>query len=411
MRNIKILLILIASLSIWGCMKDVKSSQFTDDATSSTINITVAMPSGYDYPVAGMKVKLSDPSTGLLFEGITNADGVAQIRVAHGSYTATSEAKYSVPGGVIYIFNGTSNRIRVTPTDEKVVDADLPLNVSKTGQIVIKEFYYGGCLNPLTGKTYANDKYIILYNNSDAVAYLDSLCIGVADPFNAPTSGKSSVWVKKGTTELRDSVPNTSMAWMFPGTGKDNPLEPGAQVVVCTNGINHTITAPNSVDLSKAGYWALYDPILTKGQSTPQPGVKLMQGYWKVGTATQYTISQLSPALFIYSLGGKSLSKFILDTYTWNPAQATNRNFDCLMVDKNSVLDGIECFRDVTDSKRLRPEIDNGFTKTNGSGTGETVHRKIDAVATAAAGGRIVYMDTNNSSNDFEVKTKASLAN
>ena len=81
------------------------------------------------------------------------------------------------------------------------------------------------------------------------------------------------------------------------------------------------------------------------------------------------------------------------------------------MVDKNSVLDGIECFRDVTDSKRLRPEIDNGFTKTNGSGTGETVHRKIDAVATAAAGGRIVYMDTNNSSNDFEVKTKASLAN
>ncbi|MDD4492319.1 MAG: DUF4876 domain-containing protein, partial [Bacteroidales bacterium] len=47
----------------------------------------------------------------------------------------------------------------------------------------------------------------------------------------------------------------------------------------------------------------------------------------------------------------------------------------------------------------------------NGSGTGETVHRKIDAVATAAAGGRIVYMDTNNSSNDFEVKSKPSLAN
>lgn len=411
MRNIKILLMFIASISIWGCMKDTKTSQFTDDATSSTINITVAMPAGYNYPVDGMKVKLSDPSTGLLFEGITNADGVAQIHVAHGSYTATSEAKYSVPGGVIYIFNGTSNRIRVTPTDKKIVAAELPLNVSKTGQIVIKEFYYGGCLNPLTGKSYANDKYIILYNNSDKIAYLDSLCIGMADPYNAPTSGKSSVWVKQGTTELRDSVPNTTIGWMFPGTGKDNSLAPGAQAVISLNGINHTITAPNSIDLSKTGYWAMYDPILTKGQSIPQPGVKLMQGYWKVGTSSIYPLSQNSPAIFIYNLGGKSLSKFILDTYTHKPDQATNRNFDCLMIDKTSVLDGVECFRDVTDSKRLRPEIDNGFTKTNGSGTGESVHRKIDAVATAAAGGRIVYMDTNNSSNDFELKSKPSLAN
>ena len=411
MRNFKILLMLIASLSIWGCMKDIKTSQFTDDATSSTINITVAMPAGYNFSVASMKVKLVDPSSGLNFEGITDANGKAVIRVAHGSYTATSEAKYSASGGVVYIFNGTSSRIRVSPSDDPIVAANLPLNVSKTGQIVIKEFYYGGCLNPLTGKAYANDKYIILYNNSDEVAYLDSLCVGMVDPFNAPTGGKSSVWVKPGTTELRDSVPNSSIGWMFPGTGKENTLAPGAQAVICMNGINHTITAPNSIDLSKAGYWALYDPILTKGQSSPQPGVKLLQGYWKVGASTQYSLSVSSPAIFIYNLGGKSLAKFILDTYTHNPAQATNRNFDCLMVEKTTVLDGVECFRDVTDSKRLRPEIDNGFAKTTGSGTGQSVHRKIDEAATAAAGGRIVYMDTNNSSNDFEVKTKASLAN
>ncbi|EKD32515.1 MAG: hypothetical protein ACD_77C00073G0004 [uncultured bacterium] len=411
MRNFKILLLLIASITISGCMKDSKTSQFTDDALSSTINITIAMPAGYNYPVEGMEIKLADPSTGLQFKGVANAAGKAEIKVAPGSYIATSEAKHTAVGGIIYIFNGTSNRIRVTPADAKVVSAALSLNVSKTGQIVVKEFYYGGCLNPLTGKTYANDKYIILYNNSDQVAYLDSLCIGMADPFNAPTSGKSSNWVKSGTTELRDSVPNSSIGWMFPGTGTSNPLAPGEQVVVCTNGINHTLTAPNSVDLSKAGYWALYDPILTRGQSTPQPGVKLMQGYWKVGTATQYIISQLSPALFIYSLGGKTTPQFVLDTYTWNPGYATNRSFDCLMVDKDLVLDGVECYRSVTDSKRLRPEIDNGYIKTNGSGTGETVHRKVDVEATAAAGGRIVYMDSNNSTNDFEVKSKPSLAN
>ncbi|MEZ7874887.1 MAG: DUF4876 domain-containing protein [Bacteroidales bacterium] len=411
MRNFKILFLLIASVAISGCMKESKLSDFTDDAISSTINISVAMPAGYDFSVEGMEIKLSDPATGLRFSGVTNAAGKAEIRVAPGSYIATSEAKHTVPGGIIYIFNGTSQRIKVTPADAKIVTAALPLNVSKTGQIVIKEFYYGGCLNPLTGKQYANDKYIILYNNSDQVAYLDSLCIGVADPFNAPTNGTSSVWIKPGSTELRDSVPNTAMGWMFPGTGKSNPLAPGEQAVISTNGIDHTLTAPNSVDLSKAGYWALYDPILTRGQSTPQPGVKLLQAFWRVGTSTQYVISQLSPALFIYSLGGKSTAKFVLDTYTWKPGQATSRNFDCLMVDKNLVLDGVECFRSVTDSKRLRPEIDNGYTKTTGSGTGESIHRKIDVAATAAAGGRIVYMDSNNSTNDFEVKSKPSLAN
>lgn len=411
MRNFKILLLLIASITISGCMKEIKLSEFTDDATSSTINITLAMPAGYSFPVEGMEIKLADPATGLLFKGVANAAGKAEIRVAPGSYIATSEAKHAVPGGLIYIFNGTSERIRVTPADAKIVSAALSLNVSKTGQIVIKELYYGGAINSLTGKNYANDKYIILYNNSDQVAYLDSLCVGMADPFNAPSNGKNSVWVKTGTTELRDSVPNSSIGWMFPGTGTDNPLAPGEQAVVCTNGIDHTLTSPEAVDLSKTGYWAIYDPILTRGQSTPQPGVKLMQGFWKVGTATQYSLSMSSPAIFIYSLGGKSLAKFILDTYTWNPSKATNRNFDCLMVDKNAVLDGVECFREVTDSKRLRPEIDNGFIRTEGSGTGQSVHRKIDVAATAAAGGRIVYMDTNNSSNDFEVKSKPSLAN
>ena len=412
MRKIFIFTILMLSLAMSGCMKDLKMSEFTDDAISSTINVTVAMPAGYTYSVEGMVIKLSDPSTGLQFSGTTNAAGVATIRVAHGSYVATTDAKITDEDkGFIFIFNGTSSKIRVTPSDAKTVSVGLPLNVSKTGQVIIKELYYGGCMNPLTGKSYANDKYIILYNNSDKVAYLDSLCVGMVDPFNAPASGKTSNWVKSGTTELRDSVPNSSIGWMFGGTGTTHPLNPGEQVVLSLNGIDHTVTSPTSVNLGVAGYWALYDPILTKGQSTPQPGVNLMKGYWKVGTATQYSLSMSSPAVFIYSMGGKTPAKFVTDTYTWNPGYATNRSFDCLMVDKNLVIDGVECFRSTTDSKRLRPEIDNGFAMTEGSGTGQSVHRKVDPVATAAAGGRIVYMDTNNSTNDFEMRTKASLAN
>ena len=396
---------------ISGCLKDMRIEDFSDDSLSSNLTIKVVMPQGFNYSTQGLVIKLTDPSTGLQFSGTTNATGTANIKVAHGSYFATTEFKHTESGGVIYIFNGTTERLRVTPVDSKNKSANLNLNVSKTGQIVIKEFYYGGCLNPATGSSYSNDKYIILYNNSGDVAYLDSLCVGVADPYNAPTSGRVSNWVKTGTTELRDSIPNISFGWMFPGTGRDYPLMPGEEVVLATNAINHAASVSTSINLGKAGYWAIYDPILTTGQSVPNAGVNRMIGYWKMGTANQFVISALSPALFIYNMGGKSTQKFITDTYTRNPGYATNRNFDVLMIDKNLIIDGVECLRNVTDTKRLRPEIDNGFAMIDGSGQGQTVHRKIDQAATTAAGGRIVYMDTNNSSNDFEKRTTASLLN
>ncbi|MDP3451686.1 MAG: DUF4876 domain-containing protein [Bacteroidales bacterium] len=411
MKTIKIFLLLALTFLISGCLKDLRIDEFSDDALSSTLIIKVQMPQGFSYSTQGLVIKLTDPATGLQFSGTTDAAGVANIKVAHGSYIATTEFKHTESGGVIYIFNGTTERLRVTPKDPETISANLPLNVSKTGQIVIKEFYYGGCQNPATGGSYANDKYIILYNNSGDIAYLDSLCIGVVDPYNAPTSGRLSNWVKPGTTELRDSVPNISFAWMFPGTGRDHPLMPGEEVVLATNAINHAASVSTSVNLGKPGYWALYDPILTTGQSVPNAGVNRMIGYWKMGTANQFVISALSPALFVYNMGGKSVEQFVLDTYTRNPGYATNRNFDVLMIDKELIVDGVECFRNVTDTKRLRPEIDNGFAMTDGSGQGQSVHRKVDEAATAAAGGRIVYMDSNNSSNDFEKRATASLLN
>jgi len=409
MKNIRVLTLLIISLNLWGCLKDSKMDQFSDDAISSTIAVEVTMPDGYDsYETSNLLVTLNDPSTGLKFSGETDANGVATIKVAPGSYFATAETKHST-GKVMYIFNGTSDKIRVTPKDPKHVEAKVALNVSKSGQLIIAELYYGGCTNPADGKSYTSkDTYIKIYNNSEDVAYLDSLCVGVADPWIALSSGKASPWVKNNSSELRDSVPNSLIGWMFPGTGTDHPLQPGEFTIVCLNGINHTLVCSTSINLAVNGYWAMYDPILTKSQTVPEPGVNLMYGFWKCGTSTAYIVAPQGPAVFLYTMGGKTPAQFVADTYTWKPG-ASNRNFDCLMVDKNLVIDGVECLRNTTDTKRFRPEIDNGFTMVDGTGTGQAVQRKVDATATLAAGGRIVYQDTNNSSNDFEKKSAPSL--
>ncbi len=407
-NKITIFLLLMLTFALSSCLKDLRSDNFLEENLSSTIDVEVKLPQGYSYSLGGLVVTLTDPSTGLVFQGVTGANGVASIKVAHGTYIATTNFKETESGGVILIFNGTTDQIRVTPVDASKVSKQLPLTVSKAGQIVIKEFYFAGRVNPVTGKKYAADQYMILYNNSSDVAYLDSLCVGVVDPWNALINGAQSHWVKQGTTELRDSVPNIGIGWMFPGTGKDNPLQPGEELIISLNAINHLASVPSSVDLSKSGYWALYDAMLTPSQSNPEPGVKKLEGFWKAGLTKSYTISQSSPALFLYTLGGKAPAKFVEDTYTQNPKYA-NANFNVLMVDKNLVLDGVECFRNPTDTKRFRSEIDNGYVMIDGSGQGQSVHRKVDEVATAAAGGRIVYMDTNDSSNDFEVREIASL--
>lgn len=401
----RLIYILLAAFSLTSCLKDAKEGDFSDDSISGSITVQIVAPEGQSVDMEGMDVVFSDASSGLTYKAVADASGKATARVAYGNYVASTESKIALSGGKTAIYNGSTDRIKVTPDNSVISDYNLTLNYSQTSQIVIKELYYTGCTNPETGKNYIKDSYFILYNNSADVAYLDSLCVGVAYPYNAPTDGKLSDWVKPGTSELRDSIPSACMGWMFQGTGNSIPLQPGEEVVVSLNAIDHTTICSTSVDLGRSNYYAMYDAANTPSQSAPNPGVNTLECFWKTGTSRAFVISISSPAIFIYTMGGKSKEQFILDSKAVNPNSPGNRNNDVLLIDKNLVVDGLECLISQSQTKRLRSEIDNGFAMIKeGGGSGKSVHRKVDEEATAAAGGRIVYQDTNNSSNDFEVR-------
>ena len=398
----------IASLILFSsCIQELRKDDFNDEAISGLVKIQLKMPQGYEqFSTEGMKILLLDNTSGLEYSVIADANGYAEARVAFGTYSISSESKYT-ENKAISIFNGMQSGLRLTP-EENTANVSIDLKYSKSSQIIIKEFYYGGCQNISTGKNYAKDVYVILYNNSEEVAYLDSLCIGVAYPWNAPTTGKIPEFTDEDGN-LMPGAPNSGMGWMFDGTGNDLPLQPGEEAVISLNAIDHTQITANSVNLAKPGYFTFYDPILTPQHSTPEAGVIPLKGFWKTGPSKSYVISNLSPALFIYTMGGRSIEDFITETYTENPKNPSQALSACLFVEKENVVDGVECFRNNNDTKRFIPEIDNGFIRTPGNGQGYSVHRKIDEEATAAAGDRIVYQDTNNSSNDFYVRDKASL--
>ncbi|MEF9931499.1 MAG: hypothetical protein RR770_04260, partial [Bacteroidales bacterium] len=119
-----------------SCLKELKNDDFSKDAISATIKIKVEMPQGHNKSVEGMTILLTDFLTGLQYSAITNSDGIATVEVAYGTYVATTQMQIRKVGA-IDIYNGTTQQIRVTPSDPKIITGTLKLTYSKTGQIII----------------------------------------------------------------------------------------------------------------------------------------------------------------------------------------------------------------------------------------------------------------------------------
>lgn len=407
-KVLQYIMLLCIPVVFTSCLKEMNKEAFEKGEISATIQVKLTVPEGVQPHYEGLKIVFTEQYTGLEYTGTADAGGVVAVDVAYGSYIGVTNARTVTDTG-IEIYNGTTEKIRVTPEDPRLQESVLKLNYSKTGPFVIKEFYYGGCWDDVKNKAYvAKDYYFTIYNNTYTTAYLDSLCVGIVNPLNAPTQGKVSDWVKPGTTELRDSIPCGSMVWMFRGDGKSLPLAPGEEVVCSLNAIDHTISVPASVNLGKTGYFALYDPMVTTMQSIPEPGVKLLDLIWRTGASKAFALSISSPGLLIFKLGGKSVKDYIKANHKVNPKHPSNTTYDCLFVDKNLVIDGIECLKQASDSKRFRPEVDNGFAMISGTGTGQSIMRKVDTELTIP-GGIIIYTDTNNSTSDFDVLPFATL--
>ena len=88
------------------------------------------------------------------------------------------------------------------------------------------------------------------------------------------------------------------------------------------------------------------------------------------------------------------------------PGSAVDR---CALVPEAWIEDGVEVFATPSDRvKRLSAEVDAGFAVLSETKKSHTVHRHLDEEATAEAGYE-VYVDTNNSSNDFYERATQSL--
>lgn len=392
------LYIIIAALGLAGCMNIDNVNPYT--GSLHILRIEPQYPDGFpDASKPGIRISVTDRNLGNTYSVTTGTDGNAEVLLPGGSYRIVM----SCPDGNM-VYNGAADNVVLT------ADRSLSLMVigSRSGRIVIKELYFGGCQKYPEQGNYQIDKYIILHNNTPDVQYLDALCFGAVDPYN---SASTNPWVTTdpdtGEQVFQDFVPVVQAVWQFPGDGDDFPLQPGEDAVLCLTGaINHLAQYPNSVNLNKPDYFVCYNTTYFPNTAWhPAPGDRIRQDHIlncviKTGIANAYAYSSISPATIIFRTPEDiTILEFVSnpDNVVQKPGSTVDK---VVAVPLDWVMDGVEVFNGAGSKKRLPSVIDAGSIQFSESFQGHSVLRRTNESATDEFGYEVLE-DTNNSANDF----------
>ncbi|MDR2847948.1 MAG: DUF4876 domain-containing protein [Bacteroidales bacterium] len=411
-------------------------------------------PEGYS-AAADVNVKLTNTISGAISEKTTDATGIAAFEITAGTYEVVA-SETRTDEYFTYNINGLKSNLIVTsqwtgdivplPLTVTTVPALVEGDPTPKGRVIIKELYNGGCQKDDAG-TFSNDKYAILYNNSNQAASLENLCFATTFPSNSQATNNFFVNGEL-TYEAEGWLPAAFSIWTFQG---NVTLEAGKQIVIAfENAVNNTITYSNSINFAHAEYYCAYDiAVLNNANYYPSPSEVIPTSHYLKAykfanvTANAWTLSTTSPALIIFKPEGITPAELAADADR-TVLHGTSASQAAKKVPIEWVVDGIEVYTkgNASNKKRLTPTIDVGYVElTNAQGytlyrnvdkaateaiaanTGKLVYNYnfgtdgstdpsgIDAEASIKAGARIIYKDTNNSSNDFHQRSRASLRN
>lgn len=430
-------LLVIILLSVFSACSDNDNDS---DYTTYVVTTQLIYPeeSGVG-PIQGITINLYDTNN-KSYTSSTDENGKALFNVPSGLYRVVANDSRYV-NGQKYSFNGAVDNITVTSNWDATKIVDLTMTGNVTGQIVIKELYVGGCPKDDGSGAYINDKYVILYNNSDQAVTLKNLCLGMVLPYNANGSSNNDYEGDRLKYESEGWIPAGNGIWYFPN---NMTIEAGKQIVVAlNNAIDNTQTYSKSINFSNPNYYCTYDMSAypnTSSYSVPATVIPVSH-YWsaiRYGKGNAWPLSTISPAFFIFTTDESPID-FAANANNTDYYGGTVNDVNIRKkVPVENILDAVEVFTTTSDKnlKRLTASVDVGQTYlTNKLGyssyrnvdkeeteaiaanTGKLVYNysygsdpsSIDAEASLKNGARIVYKDTNNSTNDFHQRKQASL--
>ena len=413
------------------------SCSYDETVDTDMLTVELKFPVHSNVPKEDIRVELKSISTNAIFVDSSDTQGRAHFEVTPGIY----EASVSITrqqGNSLHVLNGTTGQI-VINKQRQVISIDLM--ESRISQIVIKELYNGGVLKD-DGTTFMYDKSFILYNNSNTVVSLDNLCVGIVPPYNSQANSNWYGADGKLFYEDKGYIPTTDGIWFFPEVPHINPY---SQIVVNVHGaIDNTQTYPQSVNYANADYYCMYDPEhgYTNTNYYPTPADVIPTSHYlkaiKIGTSNAWALSISSPALILFQTHDVSPRDFAtnVSNQSYTPGAAQTDVFKVVKIPTEWIIDGLDVFSATStgNKKRLTPMVDAGYVSLTNQ-HGHTLYRNVDKETTEALpenkgklvygypedpsgidaeasirnGAHIIYLDTNNSSNDFHERLSCSL--
>lgn len=365
-----------------------------DDDSNSLCNLTVQLTSEKsEIKLNGFEVSITDLKSGHVQSSTSDETGVAVFQIPMGSYSITAELKKD---GVCTYY-GRQENYTVGNPEATVSVAVAPIESMLDKTFVLDELYFNGNSNGDYDYTYY-EQYFTIRNVSDQPLFADGLSFGITGDLNI-------IDEKNEMNALLPDIVVLSQFYTIPGDGTTYKVEPGESLVVAFSAINHKEGGdkPNSLDLSGADF----EIFVQGGMTANNPEVPDMIVNYTAFQAFSWQYSGASPVVLFRlkedseSFINKNKQEF------FNPASSGTMRQDFIKLPTELIIDAVEtCVADELYHKVLPNTVDRSAIGIPGTGMlGDGFYGHFIQRKQITENGKNTVQDTNDSENDFELKT------
>jgi hypothetical protein len=339
---------------------------------------------------AGLKIVFENFAEGFKLEKTLGAGPTTVEGLIPGIYSINISGRVENNTGQSYYLSGSKINYAIIKTGTKI---EIPVTGLKVSPLIFSEIFYAG-----TATNYFRNQFYEVYNNSDEVIYLDGIYFANLTPATATTT--LPLW----PAEDGNKYAYAERIWKIPGTGNQYPLAPGESFVMSQFAANHKLAQynPNSpVDCSSSEF----EFNMNNANFPDQPAVDMQHVFYNAsaskGTLPQYLTSVFGGAYVIFKVPEGEAYDPVNNAALRTKNLAVTATTQYAKIPINYILDAVECGQNqnMVAAKRVPSVLDAGMTYVGATYNSLGVARKV---AVVNPDGTPIFMDTNNSTDDFE---------